>query len=181
MQNIRNFSDYQGDDGYIIVDGIEKEMPGGKRLLSEVAGFMYQEFEDPEIDGDMMIVELKNGRYGYFANYEPLPSNVKTLVIRVLPPENIHKVQRAMFEFTLPDDTELEEVRIVDENDNDCLMMSPMSWSGKVTYQGTVTNKIANIIGYAPVEYNGKWLSTDEGDLLTTSEGKHIAYVTAQG
>ena len=50
-----------------------------------------------------------------------------------------------------------------------------------MTYQGTVTNKIANIIGYAPVEYNGKWLSTDEGDLLTTSEGKHIAYVTAQG
>jgi hypothetical protein len=63
--------------------------------------------------------------------------------------------------------------------ENDCLYMCPMTWPGTVTYQGTVTNGIATIIGYSPAIYNGEVLSTDTGNLLTTSTGKHIKYVVA--
>lgn len=36
MKNIRNFNDFEGQDGYLIVDGITEEVSGGKKKLSEI-------------------------------------------------------------------------------------------------------------------------------------------------
>lgn len=42
MKDIRYFNDYAGEDGYIIVDSIEGEIPGGKKKLSELGVNAYE-------------------------------------------------------------------------------------------------------------------------------------------
>lgn len=37
-EDIKNFPDFTGQDGYLIVDGLDAQTPGGKKLLSEVGG-----------------------------------------------------------------------------------------------------------------------------------------------
>lgn len=40
MENkaIKEYNDFTGQDGYLIVDGLDDQTPGGKKLLSEVGG-----------------------------------------------------------------------------------------------------------------------------------------------
>lgn len=40
MENkaIKEYDDFTGQDGYVIVDGVDEQTPGGKKLLSEVGG-----------------------------------------------------------------------------------------------------------------------------------------------
>ena len=40
MENkaIKDYPDFAGQDGYVIVDGLDGQTPGGKKLLSEVGG-----------------------------------------------------------------------------------------------------------------------------------------------
>lgn len=127
------------------------------------------------VTGTTMYVNVDNSTYTRFS----VPATITTLAIRLTDKAVSGNVSRSMFEFTLPADTELQSVRVLDMAENDCLYMCPMTWPGTVTYQGTVTNGIATIIGYSPAIYNGEVLSTDTGNLLTTSTGKHIKYVVA--
>ena len=125
------------------------------------------------VSGTTMTVSVANGTYTRF----DVPAAVKTLLVSTDDPATEGNVSRAMFEFTLPETTVLEDVRVVDGNENDRLSTAPMRWPGTVTYQGTITNGIATILGYSPVTYRGRWLSTDDDKILTTSTGKHIKYV----
>lgn len=174
MQNIREFGTYTGEDGYLIVDSISGDIPGGKKRLTEVGGFIYQNLDERStLSGNMLIATLEDGRYGYFAN--PIPDTVKQLIIQVLPPaDNPDIVPRAMFEF-MPE-SELDNVSVIDENEDVLPMASPMAWPAGVSYQGTVINGLANIIGYSHIKNNGKWLSTAQGDILVDSDGNHIAF-----
>ena len=38
MKEIKEFDDFAGQDGYVIVDGTDGNTPGGKKLLSEIGG-----------------------------------------------------------------------------------------------------------------------------------------------
>ena len=38
MKNIKDFNDFEGQDGYVIVDGTDENTPGGKKLLSTIGG-----------------------------------------------------------------------------------------------------------------------------------------------
>lgn len=125
------------------------------------------------ISGTTMTVEVKNSTYTRFS----VPATIETIIVTIDDPATSGNVSKAMFEFTLPEGTALNDVRVIDGDENDRLVTSPMRWPGTVTYQGTITNGIATILGYAPTKFNGEWLSTDNGKLLTTSTGKHIKYV----
>jgi hypothetical protein len=37
-QAIKEYDDFAGQDGYVIVDGLDEQTPGGKKLLSEIVG-----------------------------------------------------------------------------------------------------------------------------------------------
>jgi hypothetical protein len=37
-QAIKEYDDFAGQDGYVIVDGLDDQTPGGKKLLSEIVG-----------------------------------------------------------------------------------------------------------------------------------------------
>lgn len=125
------------------------------------------------ISGTTMTVEVKNSTYTRFS----VPPTIETIIVTIDDPATSGNVSKAMFEFTLPEVTALNDVRVLDGDENDRRVTSPMRWPGTVTYQGTITNGIATILGYSPTKFNGEWLSTDNGKLLTTSTGKHIKYV----
>lgn len=38
MKEIKEFKDFEGQDGYLIIDGLDEQTPGGKKLLSELGG-----------------------------------------------------------------------------------------------------------------------------------------------
>lgn len=135
-------------------------------------GLIITEVEG-DISGTTMNVHVDNDTYTKF----DVPATIKTLVIEMGNIATTGPVSNAMFEFTLPSNTVLETVVVVDGDGSDKTALAPMSWPGTVTYQGRITNGIANIIGYSPVIYNGQWLSTDNGQIITTSTGKHIKYV----
>jgi hypothetical protein len=124
------------------------------------------------IDGTTMTVSAGHDKYCKFG----VPSSIEELHVIVGDTDDPSTVSKTQFEFTLPEDTNLEDVYVLDSNEDECLMMSPMSWPGLVTYQGTVTNKIATIIGYSPVFYNGQWLSTDQEKILATDTGKKLKF-----
>ena len=128
--------------------------------------------ETGEVTGTSMTVFVANDTYTKFE----VPATVKTLVVEMGTVAVTGPVSNSMFEFTLPSDTALETVVVVDGDGIDKTALAPMSWPGTVTYQGRITNGIANIIGYSPVIYNGQWLSTNNGQIITTSTGKHIKY-----
>lgn len=128
--------------------------------------------ETGEVSGTSMTVFVANDTYTKFE----VPATVKTLVVEMGTVAVTGPVSNSMFEFTLPSDTALETVVVVDGDGIDKTALAPMSWPGTVTYQGRITNGIANIIGYSQVIYNGQWLSTNNGQIITTSTGKHIKY-----
>lgn len=134
-------------------------------------GLIITEVEG-DISGTTMNVHVDNDTYTKF----DVPATIKTLVIEMGNIATTGPVSNAMFEFTLPSNTVLETVVVVDCDGIDKTALAPMSWPGTVTYQGRITNGIANIIGYSPVIYNGQWLSTNDGQIITTSTGKHIKY-----
>ena len=96
------------------------------------------------ISGTTMTVEVKNSTYTRFI----VPPTIETIIVTIDDPATSGNVSKAMFEFTLPEGTALNDVRVLDGDENDRLVTSPMRWPGTVTYQGTITNGIATILGY---------------------------------
>lgn len=123
------------------------------------------------VSGTTLSVDLEHNRYARIT----VGSTITDLVVNV-PAEESTLVGWFKFEFTLPEDTVLENVQVVDSNGNDCLVFAPMSWPGLVTYQGEVTDKIAKIIGFSPVFEEGHVLGTDKGATLITGDHKKLRY-----
>ena len=120
-----------------------------------------------------LTVGLTHNRYAKIT----VGNTITDLVINV-PAEVAPKVGWFKFEFTLPQDTVLENVQVVGPNGNDCLVFAPMSWPGLVTYQGEVTDGIAKIIGYSPAvpdTYENN-LCTETGANIVTGDGKKLQY-----
>lgn len=47
MKNIKQFNDFAGEDGYLIVDGLSNEVEGGKKKLSDVKNEIISEIPEP--------------------------------------------------------------------------------------------------------------------------------------
>ena len=153
--------DISGKADQSYVDTIIQEL---SLVLSEVTGM---------VSGTTMTVHVANSTYTKFI----VPATIETLLITIDDPAVTGNASRSMFEFTLPEDAVLDSMRVINAQDIDCLSMAPMTWPGGVTYQGTVTNGIATVIGHAPMLYNKEWISTSDGNLLTTSSGQKLKYV----
>ena len=123
------------------------------------------------LSGTTLTVDLKDNRYVKF----DVDSTVTDLVVNV-PADGPSNVGWFKFEFTLPEDTDLVRVSVLDSAGNECLVFAPMSWPGLVTYQGEVTDKIAKIIGYSPVVPEENILCTDTGANIVTGDRKKLRY-----
>lgn len=124
------------------------------------------------VEDTTLTVGLTHNRYTKF----DVASTITDLIINV--PAEGQKVGWFKFEFTLPEDTELVRVSVLDSAGDECLVFAPMIWPGMVTYQGEVMDKIAKIIGYSPVvpDTYGNNLCTETGANIVTGDGKVIQY-----
>ena len=127
-----------------------------------------------DVVDDEMSAYIGNNRYIKF----DVPEPVKKLTIKVFRTDDESTVSRTKFEFTKlgPESAEIDDVTVLNEGDVECLMMAPMDWPGLVTYQGTVTNDIATIIGYSPIVPEGPILCTEDGTNIVTSDRQKIRY-----
>lgn len=55
MKEIKEFEDFDGQDGYLIVDGLDAETPGGRKLLSKIIPDASQATE-----GQVLIVNSQH-------------------------------------------------------------------------------------------------------------------------
>lgn len=82
-QAIKEYDDFTGQDGYVIVDGLDDQTPGGKKLLSTIGGASY-------------AIETLSGPY----------TTVSSNIVQVNIPDN-HKI----YEITnLPNDGETIQI-----------------------------------------------------------------------
>ena len=127
-----------------------------------------------DVVGDEMSAYIGNNQYIKFE----VPVEVKNLTIQVGRTDDESTVSRSQFEFVKLGEEEdsLDDVTVLNEDSVECLMFAPMRWPGSVTYQGSVTNDIATILGYSEEASTGPWISTESGSHLVTSEGKHLSF-----
>lgn len=123
------------------------------------------------VTGTTLTATLTHNRYAKLS----VDSTITDIEIK-LPTEDLPKVGWFKFEFTLPEDTELESVHVLDASGNDCLVFAPMSWPGLVTYQGEVTDRIAKIIGFSPEVPEENVLCTEDGTNIVTGDRKKLRY-----
>ena len=74
-QAIKEYDDFTGQDGYVIVDGLDEQTPGGKKLLSTIGG------------GASYTIETLSGPYTVSSNIctVNIPDNHKIYEITNLP------------------------------------------------------------------------------------------------
>lgn len=123
------------------------------------------------VTGTTLTATLTHNRYAKLT-----VDNTITDIVINLPAEDLPKVGWFKFEFTLPEDTSLEHVRVLNATGSECLIFAPMSWPGLVTYQGEVTDNIAKIIGFSPVLPEDNILCTDTGANIVTGNRKKLRY-----
>jgi len=134
--------DFVGSN-FILLDGDE----GSKKVpMDLLADRMIYVEPEGTVEGDTMTVTLADYTYSKFA----VPGTVAELVLVMehIDSEVNAPVAEAAFEFTLPEISALEKVTVQEPEGVTCTEFSPMDWPGTCTYQGTVTNGIATIIGY---------------------------------
>ena len=102
------------------------------------------------VSGTTMSVEVANNTYTRF----DVPAEVETLIVDIGIVASEGNSSKSMFEFTLPEESGLTAISVVDANANECMHVSPMNWPDEVTYKGTVVNGITTVIGY-PTEGDG--------------------------
>ena len=145
---------------------------GDEATEIENTDHIFYEVCSGTIDGTTMTVSAGHDRYCKL----DVPSRITDLRIVVADTDDPTTVSKTMFEFTLPSDTKLSDVYVENTSGGECPLMGPMYWSGDVTYQGIVTNKIATIFGYSPNEELGPVISVDDGVPLDAGNGDHIVY-----
>ena len=145
---------------------------GDEATEIENTDHIFYEVCSGTIDGTTMTVSAGHDRYCKL----DVPSSITDLRIVVADTDDPTTVSKTMFEFTLPTDTKLSDVYVENTSGGECPLMGPMYWSGDVTYQGIVTNKIATIFGYSPNEELGPVISVDDGIPLDAGNGDHIVY-----
>lgn len=145
---------------------------GDEATEIENTDHIFYEVCSGTIDGTTMTVSAGHDRYCKL----DVPSSITDLCIVVADTDDPTTVSKTMFEFTLPSDTKLSDVYVENTSGGECPLMGPMYWSGDVTYQGIVTNKIATIFGYSPNEELGPVISVDDGVPLDAGNGEHVVY-----
>ncbi len=145
---------------------------GDEATEIENTDHIFYEVCSGAIEGTTMTVSAGHDRYCKL----DIPSSITDLRIVVADTDDPTTVSKTMFEFTLPTDTKLSDVYVENTSGGECPLMGPMYWSGDVTYQGIVTNKIATIFGYSTNEELGPVISVDDGVPLDAGNGEHIVY-----
>jgi len=95
------------------------------------------------VSGTTQTVDLTHNRLARIS----IDSGATELVINV-PAEEADRVGWFRFDFTLPEDTVMERVRVLDSTGTETLLFVPMRYPGPVTYKGEVVDSLAKIIGY---------------------------------
>ena len=97
-----------------------------------------------EISETTMSVFVADNTYTTFS----VPAIIETLIISIDEQAISGNVSRSMFEFTVAEDSILKNVIIQDTDGEICSSFNPMEWPDKCTFQGTVSNGIATVLGY---------------------------------
>ncbi|MBR2306066.1 MAG: BspA family leucine-rich repeat surface protein [Fibrobacter sp.] len=100
------------------------------------------------VSGTTQTVDLTHNRFARIS----IDSDATELVINV-PAEEADRVGWFRFDFTLPEDTVMERVRVLDSTGTETLLFVPMRYPGPVTYKGEVIDSLAKIIGYPDPSY----------------------------
>lgn len=58
-QAIKEYGDFAGQDGYLIIDGLDEQTPGGKKLLSELGGSNVPNYPTDVATSDTKRYHLK--------------------------------------------------------------------------------------------------------------------------
>lgn len=95
------------------------------------------------VTGSLMTVAADNGKYTMFS----VPAGISRLVVDVAEKNTSGNVSRPMFEFTVEDGGNLEQLT-VSMLGEECPTLAPDSFSPGVKYQGSVVNGLANVVGY---------------------------------
>ena len=132
---------------------------------------VYKETVEGTLDGTVYTVNVPDDTYALVE----VPLTATELVVNVGEAGDSTTVSESYFQFTLADGSVLDDI-LVKQNGAECLLMGPMSYPSKVTYQGRVVNGIATIIGYSPVFYNKEWIGAGNGVLLTAGNGVKFAF-----
>ena len=132
---------------------------------------VYKETVEGTLDGTVYTVNVPDDTYALVE----VPLTATELVVNVGEAGDGTTVSESYFQFTLADGSVLDDI-LVKQNGAECLLMGPMSYPSKVTYQGRVVNGIATIIGYSPVFYNKEWIGAGNGVLLTAGNGVKFAF-----
>ena len=132
---------------------------------------VYKEPVEGTLEGTVYTVNVPDDTYALVE----VPLTATELVVNVGEAGDSTTVSESYFQFTLADGSVLDDI-LVKQNGAECLLMGPMSYPSKVTYQGRVVNGIATIIGYSPVFYNKEWIGAGDGVLLTAGNGVKFAF-----
>ena len=87
MKNIKQFDDFTGEDGYLIVDGLSNEVEGGRKKLSDVKNEIISEIPEPpeQVNADW---NAESGK-APILNKPTIPSSGYTRVnLGTITPEN---------------------------------------------------------------------------------------------
>ena len=151
-------------------DGISVDT-GSKGTTVTNTDHVYKETVEGTLDGTVYTVNVPDDTYALVE----VPLTATELVVNVGEAGDSTTVSESYFQFTLADGSVLDDI-LVKQNGAECLLMGPMSYPSKVTYQGRVVNGIATIIGYSPVFYNKEWIGAGDGVLLTAGNGVKFAF-----
>lgn len=75
MKNIKQFNDFAGEDGYLIVDGLSNEVEGGKKKLSDVKNEIINEIPEPPEQVQANWEQDDDTQKDYIKNKPDIPSN----------------------------------------------------------------------------------------------------------
>lgn len=100
------------------------------------------------VSGTTQTVDLTHNRFARIS----IDSGATELLINV-PAEETDRVGWFRFDFTLPEDTVLERVHVLDSTGTECMRYVPMHYTGPVTYKGEVVDTLVKIIGYPDPSY----------------------------
>lgn len=100
------------------------------------------------VSGTTQTVDLTHNRFSRIA----VDGGATELVINV-PAEEADRVGWFRFDFTLPEETVMERVRVLDSTGTECMRYVPMHYTGPVTYKGEVVDTLVKIIGYPDPSY----------------------------
>ena len=148
MKNIKDFDDFAGQDGYVIVDGTDANTPGGKKLLSTIGGGSagMTMGETIAVTNDMIITPQGGDQYGWDNYIEITVENNKYTEINI--PNGLKRVGFIKLYIT---STEMPNF-IYHIKNKDTSLYSSSGIVVEVHYRATESDTYTQFDHYSPLE-----------------------------